>query len=178
MQGNGGCRLKKFVFGSLTAILVVAMVAVGTVAYAGLGFAPVEADVKPGLLETEFMSSVVHASVRRRAPKAQNPQTPTDETLISGGKIYLNDCVGCHGAQGKPSEFGVLFYPPAPQFFQMGTQFSESEIVWIGSHGIRRTGMYPQSYTDDKLWTLAAFIMRAKNLSPSVLNGIQRQQSK
>jgi hypothetical protein len=86
--------------------------------------------------------------------------------------------VGCHGAPGKPSEFGVLFYPPAPQFFQMGTQFSESEIVWIGRHGIRRTGMYPQSYTDDKLWTLAAFITRAKNLSPSVLNGIQRQQSK
>lgn len=171
--------MKKFILGSLAAISVVSVVAVGALGYLGLGFAPVGADVKPGGLETELMSSTVHASVRRSAPKVQDLQAPTDETLIAGGKLYFDDCVGCYGEPGKPSEFGALFYPPAPQFFQVGTQYSESEIFWVAKHGIRRTGMNPQYfYSDDKLWFLAAFIKRLNNLSPAFLEDIQQQVSK
>jgi mono/diheme cytochrome c family protein len=168
--------VKKFIFGSLAAIVILA---VGATGYLGLGFAPVGADAKAPRWEVGLMNPSIHASVRRRAPKGQSLQVPTDETLIAGGKLYLDDCVGCHGEPGKPSDFGALFCPPAPQFFQVGTQYSESEIFWVAKHGIRRTGMNPQYfYSDEKLWLLAAFIKRVNNLSPSVLEGIQQQRSK
>lgn len=170
--------MKMFILGSFAAIVVVAVVALGTLGYVGLGFGSVGADANPGVLETEVMRSVVHASVRRRAPKMQNPLPPSDKTVIAGGKLYMNDCVGCHGAPGKPaSTFGASFYPPAPQFPLVGTQYSDAEVFWVAKHGVRRTGMFGQGpyYTDTELWSLTAFITRITNLSPNVLQGIQQQ---
>jgi mono/diheme cytochrome c family protein len=103
-----------------------------------------------------------------------SPLLESDETLIAGGKLYLNDCVGCHGAPGKPpSDFGATFYPPAPQLARDGTTYSEGEVYWIAKHGIRRTGMSAQSssYSDQQLWLLAGFITRITNLPPRVRAG-------
>src|ERR1700684_2839656 len=112
----------------------------------------------------------------RCAPQIQNPLPNSDDTLIVGGKLYLNDCVGCHGEPGQPpGEFGATFYPPAPQFPSAGTQFSEVQIFWVAKNGIRMTGMYPQgaSYSDSQLWSLAAFIRRGRNLPAAVVLAIK-----
>jgi len=165
------CSLKNFIVGCLAAIVIVV---IGTLAYLGLGLASVGADAKPPAWEAGLMNSAVHASVRQRASRIENPLSPTNETLIAGGKLYLDDCVGCHGAPGKPpSAFGASFYPPAPQFPLIGTQYSEAEVFWVAKHGIRRTGMFPQPwYTDTELWTLSAFITRIESLSPNVMQAI------
>jgi mono/diheme cytochrome c family protein len=100
----------------------------------------------------------------------------SDEALVGGGRLYLNDCVGCHGAPGKPpSEFGATFYPPAPQLARDGTRYSEAEVYWIAKRGIRRTGMSAQgsSYSDQQLWLLARFITRITRLPPAVRAGIE-----
>jgi hypothetical protein len=48
--------------------------------------------------------------VRRQVPEMANPFPPTNENLIAGGKIYLNECAGCHGTLGQPDKYpGVLF---------------------------------------------------------------------
>jgi len=165
--------LKMFLFGCLTAVT---LTVIGTWTYLELGFAVMRSDENPPAWESWLMSSAVHASVRRRAPKLPSPFPATDDRLIAGGKLYLDDCVGCHGEPGKPpSDFGATFYPRVPQFPQVGTQYTEAEVFWIAKHGIRRTGMYPQgpSYSDDKLWSLAAFITRANNLPSTVKDRIQ-----
>jgi mono/diheme cytochrome c family protein len=165
--------MKNFIVGALAAIVVLA---VGALGYFGLGFAAVGADAKPSAWETGMMDSAVHASVRRRAPSLQNPVVATDETLIAGGKLFLGDCVGCHGAPEKPSTFGATFYPPVPQFFLNGTRYSEAQVFWVAKHGIRRTGMFPEGpyYTDTELWTLSAFVTRSTTLSPNVMKGLQQ----
>jgi mono/diheme cytochrome c family protein len=102
----------------------------------------------------------------------------SDENLIAGGKLYLNDCVGCHGAPGKPpSDFGATFYPPAPQRARDGTTYSEAQIYWVAKHGIRRTGMSAQGpyYSDQKLWMLAGFINRITTLPPEVRARIEEK---
>jgi mono/diheme cytochrome c family protein len=170
--------VKNFILGALTALVVLAVVAL---LYLGLGFASIGADVRPPAWEARLIYSAVHASVRRSAPEVESPLPATDETVIAGGKLYLNDCVGCHGAPGKPpSEFGATFYPPAPQFPAIGTQYSQAELFWVAKHGIRHTGMYPQgpSYTDEELWSLAAFITAVRNLPPGVSRALQPKQSK
>lgn len=166
--------MKNFIVGALAAIVLLTAVALG---YIWLGFAAVGADAKPSAWETGIMDSAVHASVRRRAPSVQNPVAPTDETLIAGGRLYLGDCVGCHGAPGKPaSTYGVTFYPPVPQFFVIGTRYSDAQVFWLAKHGIRRTGMFPEGpyYTDTELWTLSAFVTRSMTLSPNVLKGLKQ----
>jgi mono/diheme cytochrome c family protein len=166
--------LRGFLAGFLvgTAILIL-----GAVAYLRLGQVDIRSDAPMPPWVARLLYTGIHASVRRAAPKVQNPAPQNDETLIAGGKLYLNDCVGCHGEPGKPpSEFGASFYPPAPQFPRLGTNYSEAEVFWISKHGIRRTGMSAQasSYTDQQLWTLAAFIALLQNLPPTVTKEIRQ----
>jgi mono/diheme cytochrome c family protein len=166
--------MKNFLAGLFVGTLIVGFGALG---YLKLGLVNVRSDAAMPHWEARLLYTGIHAAVRRSAPKVENPLPQGDETLISGGKLYLNDCVGCHGEPGKsPSEFGATFYPPAPQFARMGTEYSEAQVFWVAKHGIRRTGMAAQasSYTDQQLWTLTAFIARIRNLSPTVVKGLEQ----
>jgi mono/diheme cytochrome c family protein len=145
-----------------------------------MGLTEIQADASPAAFTSLFLYSKTHASLRRRAPVQSNPLQGDEQTLIAGGRLYLNDCVGCHGEPGKPaSQFGASFYPPAPQLAQTATEYTEAEILWIAKHGIRRRGMAAQgpSYSDEDLWRLAAFVRRMTKLPPRVLEGIQQTAS-
>ncbi|MGC1448592.1 MAG: cytochrome c [Candidatus Sulfotelmatobacter sp.] len=161
--------MKRFIIGFLTGGLVLILFVLG---YLRLGMADARADAPTPAWATRWMFSSVHASIRRAVPYDLKSPVPTsDEALIAGGKLYLNDCAGCHGAPGKPpSTFGATFYPPAPQLARDGTTYAEAQIYWVAKHGIRRTGMSAQgsSYSDEHLWLLAGFISRITDLPPPV----------
>jgi mono/diheme cytochrome c family protein len=118
------------------------------------------------------MTKSVHASARRRAPALPNPVVPTDENLLAGGKIYLGECAGCHGIPGAPDSESTAdsLYPAVPHLPKVGTAYSEAQIFWVAKHGIRRTGMCANGKwdSDQKLWTVAAYIKRIKSLPPHV----------
>jgi len=156
--------MKNFLLGVLAALVVLA---VGTFAYQKLGLAEVRADLPGSQLESYLMSTAVHASVRRQAPEVSNPIQPTNENLIAGGKMYLGECAGCHGTPGKTeNETGDSLYPPIPQFPKVGTEYTEAQVFWVAKHGIRRAGMFANGKwdSDQKLWTIAAFIKRMNAL--------------
>ena len=156
--------MRRFLVGFLSGLVVLLLAAAIVVHF---GWLDVSADVAiPGWLAHELSGSI-HRSVIRQAGKLA-PITPaTEAQVIAGGKLFVNDCVGCHSEPGKPpSDFGATFYPPAPQFFQAGTRYTEAQIFFVAKHGIRRTGMGAQgeSYSDEKLRLLAAFISRIRTL--------------
>ena len=165
--------MKMFILGSL--ITVIVLVA-GAVIYLRLGYAEVRADVSASALEASLLSKAVHASVRREAPETANPIAPTDENLIAGGKMYLNECSGCHGLPGKARKWASPLNPEPPQLPVVGTEYSEAQIFWIAKHGIRRTGMFANGVweSDQKLWTISAYIYRMKNLPPQVATEIDK----
>jgi cytochrome c553 len=166
--------MRHLIAGSLCAV---ALLGLALALYLGGGFLEVAADAAPPAWEAALMTSAVHASVRRRAPALRNPLPAGDATLVAAGKLYMNDCVGCHGAPGQPpSEFGATFYPRAPQLARVGSRYTEAQLFWVAKHGIRMSGMYPQalSYSDAKLWSLAAFIARITNLPPAVAQALRR----
>jgi mono/diheme cytochrome c family protein len=171
--------LKRFVIGFVTGGILLTLCVLG---YLRLGLANVAADAPTPAWQTRWMFSAVHASIGRAVPAdLRNPQPEDVESLIAGGKLYLNDCVGCHGAPGKPpSDFGATFYPAAPQLARDGTPYSEAQIFWVAKHGIRRTGMSAQApyYSDQKLWLLAGFIHRITSLPPQVRAGIDAKAGK
>jgi mono/diheme cytochrome c family protein len=160
--------MKNFLLGVLATVVVLA---VGTFAYLRLGMAEVRADLPGSRLESYLMSTAVHASVRRHAPVIANPVLPTTDNLIAGGKMYLGECAGCHGTPGQAAnETGDSLYPPIPQFPKVGTEYSEAQIFWVAKHGIRRAGMFANGKwdSDQKLWTIAAFIKRMNALPEPV----------
>lgn len=154
--------MRNFLGGVLFTLCVVTL---GAFAYLRLGFAEVRADIAPSKWERTLMFSSVHASVRRLAPEVPNPVAPTDENLIAGGKIYRNECAGCHGTPGKPDS-GDSLYPPIPQLPMVGTDYTEAQIFWVAKHGIRLSGMFANGKwdSDQKLWTAATYIKRIKSL--------------
>src|SRR6202035_3927046 len=113
--------MRNFIAGSLCAIVLTAI----TIAlYLGFGFLEVAADAQPSAWETNLMTPAVHTSVRLRATVQQNPLPDSDATLVAGGKLYMDNCIGCHGGPGHPvSDFGATFFPPATQFMRDGTQY-------------------------------------------------------
>jgi mono/diheme cytochrome c family protein len=159
--------LKNFLLGVLFTLLAVFL---GGFAYLRLGYVEVRGDLPPSNWERTLMFSAVHASVRRRAPELPNPIPATDENLIAGGKIYTNECSGCHGAVGKADETGDSLFPPIPQLPVVGTTYTEAQIFWVAKHGIRLSGMFANGKwdSDQKLWTVAAYIKRIKSLPPGV----------
>ena len=169
--------MKNFFYGVIFAVL---LLAIGAFAYLRLGYAEVRADIPPSRWERALMFSAVHASVRRHAPEQANPISPTDENLIAGGRMYLNGCSGCHGAPGKPEESGDSLYPPIPQLPSAGTTYTEAQIFWVAKHGIRFSGMFANGKfePDQKLWTMAAYIKRIKELPPHVQEELSKPEVK
>jgi mono/diheme cytochrome c family protein len=165
--------MKQFFLGALTAVVVFS---VGAILYMRFGLAEVRGDIPASRLEASLMRMAVHASVRRDAPAVPNPVEPTEENLIAGGKMFLNECAGCHGTPGKARKWSDTLNPPAPQLPEVGTEYSEAQIFWIAKHGIRRTGMFANGVwdSDQKLWTLAAYIYRIRNLPPRVAEAIDK----
>jgi mono/diheme cytochrome c family protein len=167
--------MKNFVLGSFVTLVVLA---VGGLIYLRIGLAEVRGDIPPSQLESVLMRMAVHASVRRQTQEIPNPIAPTDENLIAGGKLY-EECSGCHGTPGKAPESADPLNPPAPQFAEVGTEYSEAQVFWVAKHGIRRTGMFANGVwdSDEKLWTVAAYIKRMKNLPPHVAEEVRKNAS-
>jgi mono/diheme cytochrome c family protein len=165
--------MKQFFLGVLVTVVVLA---IGGLIYLRFGFAEMRGDVPPSHLESSLMHMAVHASVRRHAPEVPNPVAPSDDNLIAGGKIYLGECSGCHGAPGKPQKWGDPLNPAPPRLAEVGTEYSEAQIFWVAKHGVRRTGMFANGVweADQKLWTVAAYIYRIKSLPPRVTEEIDK----
>jgi mono/diheme cytochrome c family protein len=169
--------VKNFALGVAVTLVVLGL---GGLLYLRLGFAEVRADLPPSRFESAVMHSAMHASVRQRAPKIPNPVPATDENLIAGGKFYLEGCAGCHGAPGKPDESSDSLYPRIPQLPVVGTELTEAQIFWVTKHGIRYSGMFANGkfHSDEKMWTMAAYIKRIKNLPEKVKEELAKPAEK
>jgi mono/diheme cytochrome c family protein len=167
--------VRNFLAGVLFTLVVLIL---GGFAYLRLGYAEVRGDFPPSNWEKALLFSSAHASVRRRAPELSNPVPPTDENLIAGAKIYSDECAGCHGAAGKPDQTSDSLYPPIPQLPAVGTTYTEAQIFWVAKHGIRLSGMFANGKwdSDQKLWTVAAYIKRIKTLPPRVQQELAKPQ--
>lgn len=166
--------MKNFLLGVLATLCVLA---VGAYAYLRLGLPEVRADAPPSRWESALMHMSIHASVQREAPELSNPLQLTDETLIAGGKFYLDACAGCHGTAGKPfAGKGPVVFPPIPELPVVGTEYSEAQVFWVAKHGIRRSAMFANGVyaKDDQLWAVAAYIKRMNSLPPAVQAAIAK----
>ena len=146
--------------------LIAAPILFGVAAVSGL--LPSDATSNPPKWESSTGMRALDASLEKRSNGLKNPIASGDSAaLAAGGKIYHDDCAGCHGDTKGPSDWGSKgMYPRAPQFFQEGSDVTPPEAFAAVHDGIRYSGMgaWRGQLKDDEMWKVANFVanIRAK----------------
>jgi mono/diheme cytochrome c family protein len=158
----------KFVVG---VIVTVAVLVLGGLGLAMLGFFSTKANTAPPRLEQRLAHGALDASMERHAPHLINPLPPRDQDLIEGLKIYYVNCALCHGGlDRKPAALAKNFYPPAPNLISDPPDDPEWHIFFTVRTGIRYTGMpaWDGVLAEPDMWKVTAFLSRIDKLPPAV----------
>jgi len=152
-------------------VVTVALVALGVLTVAYIGWMPTNADAVPPALERRIAMTALDASMERHAPRVNNPLAPTDDNIIDGMKIYTMNCAVCHGTlDNKPSPLEKSFYPPVPQIILDPLDDPEWHIFYTIRTGVRYTGMpaWNKALSEADMWKVTAFLSRIGKLPPKV----------
>ena len=161
--------LKGLILGILLGMLLI----VGSVYfYFSSGRAPVATSAPPMPLEKTLARIGLHAYLDK-LPHPE-PQVPADEAnLISGAKVYKEQCATCHGLPSEPkSAVATGMYPAPPQLFQ-GTGVTDDdawESYWKVENGMRMSGMpgFKDRLTEKQIWQVAVLVRNADKIPESV----------
>ncbi len=161
--------LKGLILGILLGVLLIGG---GVYFYFSSGRAPVATSAPPMPLEKTLARIGLHAYLDK-LPHPE-PQVPADEAnLISGAKVYKEQCATCHGLPSEPkSAVATGMYPAPPQLFQ-GTGVTDDdawESYWKAENGIRMSGMpgFKDRLTEKQIWQVAVLVRNADKIPESV----------
>lgn len=156
--------------GGAIAVLVVAILAVGSALFVYMGVYNVAADVP----HTSFVYWLLDTTRDRSiAVRAEDVKVPPDlvnaNRVAAGAGLYAEMCTGCHLAPGmEKTEISQGLYPAAPELAH-GTDLTPAEEFWIIKHGVKMTGMaaWGKTHNDTLIWDMVAFLRQLPTLSPA-----------
>jgi mono/diheme cytochrome c family protein len=161
--------------GILIAFLII--IVAGAIWIAMGGFNPA-ATVPVTKLEHTLAEYVLKRSIARRAIRVENPVARSSSDLNAGLSTFRANCLACHGAPGvEPFDIGKGLNPPAPDLAEAEIQaWSDGELFWIISQGIRMTGMpaFSPTYSAEEIWQVVAFVRHLPELTDEERNLLQR----
>ena len=160
---------KGFLLGIVIAILLLGG---GVYYYFSSGHAPVATSAAPMLLERKLAKLGLHAYLDR-LPHPQPAVAADEANLLTGAKVYKEQCAVCHGLPGEPkSAVAQGMYPAPPQLFHgVGVTDDEAwESYWKVENGIRMTGMpgFKGQLTETQIWQAAVLVKNADKISEAV----------
>jgi thiosulfate dehydrogenase len=162
-------QLKKFIAGMLLGLLLIPL---GVYFYFASGRAPTATADAPLPFEKRLAKMALRAKLLpARSLKA--PIAAEEAALVSGAKIYKENCAVCHGLPDQPVTVipkGMFPYPP--QLFhgeEMVTDDPVGTIYWKAANGIRLTGMpaFKSALDDTQLWQVSLLLANADKLPPA-----------
>lgn len=157
----------KFVIGLIVGLIAAPL----ALLLAGIaGWLPSNATSEPPRWESSIGMRALDASLEKRSDRLTNPVKSNDAAAAAeGGRIYADNCAGCHGDARGPSALGSRgLYPRAPQFFQEGSDVSAPEAFAAIHDGVRYSGMgaWSNHLTDQQTWEVANFIAKLRSRGP------------
>lgn len=126
---------------------------------------------EPGKMET-FLAAKFRHSILRRASRGSIPPPPSDvkASIEEGDNLYGAECAACHGLNGhSPTDAGRWMYPRAADLTSDEVQrYSDRELFWILSNGIRFTGMpaFARVETNEHIWDLVLYLRTLRRVEP------------
>jgi mono/diheme cytochrome c family protein len=161
--------VKGLILGILLGVLLTAG---GVYWYFSSGRAPVATSAPPIPFERALARVALHAYLDK-LPRPE-PQVPADEAnLVSGAKVYKEQCAMCHGLPGEPKKaIAQGMFPSPPELFH-GTGVTDDdawESYWKVENGIRLTGMpgFKGQLTEAQIWQVSVLVKNADKLSAPV----------
>jgi mono/diheme cytochrome c family protein len=128
------------------------------------GWLPSKSNSPPPGWEMSLGMRALDTSLEHRSDGLKNPIAATDKAALAAGmKIYADNCAGCHGGATGASVWGSKgFYPPAPQFWQEGSDVTPEEAYAAIHDGVRYSGMgaWRDLMKPDDMWKVANFVAR------------------
>jgi thiosulfate dehydrogenase len=153
-------------------LLGVLLIAGGVYYYFSSGMAPVATSAAPMPFEKKLANVGQHAYLNK-LPHLE-PQVPADDAnMLSGAKVFKENCAVCHGLPGE-SKTAVAqgMYPAPPQLFHgVGVTDDDAwESYWKVENGIRMTGMpgFKGQLTEPQIWQVSVLVKNADKISAAV----------
>ena len=95
------------------------------------------------------------------AKKLRNPVEHNTANIENGKAVYEQNCVGCHGADGKGTEYNKkarVKVPDLKSHYVM--KLTDGEIYYVVTNGIKASGMpgYKLKASDRERWQLVHYV--------------------
>ena len=171
-------------------ILGVLLIPTAFYLYLRSGKVPVATSASPFPLERFFARLAMRATMAHQLPK-KDAGPPTEMQLVSGARIYRQNCAVCHGLPNEPqTAISKGMYPHPPQFFRPGEsaaydagrryQPAKRKDYWKVKNGVRLTGMpsFRGSFTEQQIWEVSQFVGNARNLPPAAIAVLENKPEK
>jgi len=156
---------------AVTRLIVLAAAAVTAGALALIVVAPQldwSAIAKPPAAEKLVANFVLRRWVERNASAKNNPLAATAQSIKTGQREFGEHCAVCHGADGSArNALGAAFYPPIVRLERGAPGWSDGELYFIISNGIRYTAMpgFGPLHEPDDIWRIILWIRHLPHLS-------------
>ncbi len=153
-----------------TAVVIFILEALGGFLFMASGLYNIAADqphFEPigWFLKTASTRSVIFHTEAERIPNLHDP------SLVEQGlTLCRKNCQPCHGAPGVASELiGRGINPKPPSLATMGNDWTNLQLFWIVSHGLKMSGMpaFDERLSETDRWATVAFLRRVVLLSPA-----------
>lgn len=144
----------------------------GVYLYFSWGFAPVATGASPMPFERRLAKTGLHAYLDKLPHPL--PLVPADEAnLLTGAKVYKEQCATCHGLPGEPkSAVSHGMFPAPPELFHgVGVTDDEPwETYWKVENGIRMSGMpgFKGQLSEKQIWQVAMLVKNADKITDPV----------
>ena len=163
----------RFLLGLILGLLVIP---VWALLYFHFGHPPVAVADPPLPMERQIVHMPLHTRIDKEMP-ASAPIEASATNLTAGAQVYRQQCAGCHGLYGRPSDFASHMYPEAPQLWAphgksgvIGVNDDPvGETYWKVANGIRLSGMpaFDQVLNQTQMWQVSLLLKNAGQPLPA-----------
>jgi len=95
-----------------------------------------------------------------RAARKQNPIPPSADSSAAGKKVYVANCVACHGATGKGDGPAAIACTPRPKDLsdpKISSQ-SDGELFWKITQGKKPMPSFETLLSDTNRWNVVNYL--------------------
>ncbi len=160
----------------VTIFAVVAVLALGAVAFAWSGIYNIGAD-DPHLAPTHaLLEKLREQSIKRHAASITVPDLNNPAKAVQGAGNYNAMCVGCHLAPGVDgTELSRGLYPSPPDLTRY--EVESASAFWVIKHGIKASAMpaWGPSMDDQYIWNMVAFLKRLPGMGEATYRDMVAQ---
>ena len=113
------------------------------------------------LLAGAVLAFGVHTHTVQSNPSADNPVTPTQESVARGLTLFQQNCVICHGAEGRGDGPGAAQLNPQPADFRLHMPYhTDGQFFAFVANGYPQSAMtgYKDVISETDIWNLVNYL--------------------